>query len=124
MQGVFYIFNSGENNFEPAASYAIVDNTGIRPFRPGEAITGEAALKEEITVLKNLPDNFRRIESGLGNHQPRFIIFIPLVHEKQHIGLIEISSFKEISDNKLNALNYLTSLGGKKLKQFQEKING
>ncbi len=123
MQGIFYSWNEKDQVYEPKAFYAITESTVVRSFRQGESIPGQAAMKDDITVLKDLPGNYRTIESGLGNHVPGFIYFIPLLHEKKCVALIEISCFKKISEQKLNALNYFMNFSGKKYIQFTEKIN-
>jgi PAS domain S-box-containing protein len=48
--------------------------------------------------LKEVPENFVRITSGLGEALPRNILIVPLKLEEQVFGLIEIASFKMIED--------------------------
>ena len=123
VQGVFYVLNEETGKYDPHSFYAIADISNVRSFKPGESIPGQAALKPEVTVLKNIPDNYREIESGLGKRSPGFIYFIPLLHEKNCLAILEISTFREVSEQRLNALNYFISFGGKKFSQFMEKIN-
>ena len=123
MQGIFYIFSQTENIYEPVATYALTDNPHIRNFSPGDGITGEAVRKKEVTLVRDLPEGYRQIASGLGSRSPGFIYFIPLIYEDACLGLVEISTFKEFPENKLSALGYCIHLGGIKLRQFLEKMN-
>lgn len=123
VQGVFYEYNKSDRRFEPRSFYAITDPQNVDSFKPGESIPGQAVMKEDITEMKNIPESYRIIESGLGNRSPKFIYFIPLLHEKTCIALLEISTFKEISEQKLDALKFFMSFAGKKFSQFREKIN-
>lgn len=123
MQAVFYLFDGKENVFKSLSNYAILAEKDIKNFAPGEGITGQASMEEKITILSNLPEKYRRIHSALGNGEPSFIYFIPFYSEKNCIALIELSTFKEITNNRINILNFLIKLGAKKLTQFREKIN-
>ena len=123
VQGVVYEYNKGSGKFEPRSFYAITDPLNVHSFKPGDSIPGQAAMKEDITAIKNIPENYRKIESGLGNRSPEFIYFIPVLHEKTCIAILEISTFKEISEQKLDALKFFMSFAGKKFSQFREKIN-
>ncbi|MCF8381519.1 MAG: GAF domain-containing protein [Bacteroidales bacterium] len=123
MQGVFYLFEEEENIYKPLSFYAILSEKDIKSFVPGEGIVGQAAMEEDITVLSNLPQKYRRIQSGLGQGEPSFLYFIPFFSDKNCTAIIELSTFKEITGNRLNILNYLIKLGAKKLSQFREKTN-
>lgn len=123
VQGVFYFLNRKSKLYEPKAFYAITDTPAIGPFAPGEGISGEAARKAELTVVKNLPEDYRRIESGLGGHAPKFLYLIPIFSDQMGLALIEMSTFTELQENKLNVLNYFIHLGGDKLNQFLEINN-
>lgn len=123
VQGVFYEFNTVNESYEPRSFYAITDPVNVQPFKPGESLPGQAVKKEDITAIRNIPENYRKIESGLGNRPPKFIYFIPVLHEKECLALLEISTFKEISVQKLDALKFFMSFAGKKFTQFREKID-
>jgi len=124
VQGVFYLYDKKENLFKPTSYYALIKGNDIKNFSPGEGVCGQAVMDEKITTLSNLPENYRRINSGLGERDPSFIYFTPLFFEKNCIALIELSTFKEIPENRISVLNYLINLGAKKLVQLREKING
>ncbi len=123
VQGVFYEYNTESSSFEPRSFYAVTDPLNVQAFKPGESLPGQAVKKEDIAAIRNIPENYRKIESGLGNRSPKFIYFIPVMHEKQCLALLEISTFKEISEQKLDALKFFMTFAGKKFTQFREKIN-
>jgi len=123
MQAVFYHLDEKSSSYKPVSFYAMVNHSDIPAFRAGEGIPGEAVKSETVRKLKNLPENYRRVESGLGNTAPQFLFLIPLFHEDRCVGLVEFSTFKDISDTRMNSLNYVVKLGGKKLMQFLEKID-
>ena len=123
IQGVFYLYDKNDELFKPVSYYALVKESDIKNFSSGEGVSGQATVDEKITVLSNIPENYRQISSGLGDREPSFVYFTPLFSEKKCIALIELSTFKEIPENRLAILKYLINLGAKKLIQFREKIN-
>ena len=123
VQGVFYFRKNQNSHYQAVATYALADQVRIEKFQEGESLPGEAAKRENVTILRNLPDDYRRVESGLGSDSPRFLYLVPVIHEKNCMALLEVSTFKELSDNKVNALSYFITLGGKKLSQFLEKTD-
>jgi len=123
MQGIIYLFNDKDNKYHPRSFYAIIDQENVKAFSSGEGLPGQAVTEEKISSLSNLPDDYRQIKSGLGKLDPNFLYFLPLINDKKCLALIEISTLKEIPESRLNILNFLISLGAKKLIQFREKIN-
>src|SRR5437868_4627251 len=68
-QGVFYIMNGkeGEPELQLLASYAYRDRNGVNSrFKLGEGLVGQAALEKERILLTNVPSDYVRISSGLG----------------------------------------------------------
>lgn len=122
MQGIFYILQE-KDLFSPVAYYAISEKDKISSFQSGEGINGQAVIDEKVTILTDLPDSYRLVLSGLGQSHPGYLYFVPFFIENKCIALIEFSTFREISESRLNILNYLIQLGAKKLNQFREKIN-
>lgn len=64
----------------------------------GEGLAGQVVLEKQTLYLKEVPENFVRITSGLGEALPRNILIVPLKLEEQVFGLIEIASFQMIED--------------------------
>ena len=73
----------------------------------GEGLAGQAFLERELIVMNEVPDDYLKIESGLGESQPSFIIVSPLIVDDEPYGVLEIASFKEIEKYKVN---FITSI--------------
>lgn len=100
--GAFYLrkFNEGVklNKFYLAGSYGFPDSTALRQtFLLGETLAGQCALTKNVIKLNDLPTDYLRIQSGLGEKKPEFLFIVPVLFEKDTIGVIELASFKEFS---------------------------
>ncbi len=70
-------------------------NAGSAPsFRLGEGLVGLAAEQRELVVVDNLPADYARIRSGLGEASPRALLFVPLIHAERTTGLLELASWQ------------------------------
>lgn len=76
-------------------------------IRAGEGLAGQAFLEREMIIMKEVPDDYLKIESGLGEAQPSFIIVSPLIIDGESYGVLELASFKEIEKYKVN---FITSI--------------
>ncbi len=59
----------------------------------GDGILGQAFLEGEPIYLTDVPDDYVRITSGLGEANPRCITIYPMKHNDAVVALIEIASF-------------------------------
>ncbi|MFN2399594.1 MAG: HAMP domain-containing protein [Gemmatimonadaceae bacterium] len=99
--GAFYIVD--ENGTTPTlrliASYAYKERKHIgNVFHLGEGLVGQAALEKKAILLTNVPDDYIRITSGLGEAPPRNIIVLPVLFEGQMKAVIELASFQPFSE--------------------------
>jgi signal transduction histidine kinase/DNA-binding response OmpR family regulator len=62
-------------------------------FPLGSGLVGQAALSEEITVIADPPPNYHRIQSGLGEGEPKTIVLVPLSQLGQPRGVLELALF-------------------------------
>lgn len=76
-------------------------------IRAGEGLAGQAFLERELIMMKEVPDDYLKIESGLGEAQPSFIIVSPLIVDDEPYGVLELASFKDIEEYKIN---FITSI--------------
>lgn len=96
VQGLFYLKNPKSGLFESIAVYAFSSDQDPAPFRIGEGIPGQVAKNKTLLNLKKIPEGYLEIHSGLGQSPPRNILFLPLLLNKEAIGIIEIATFSEI----------------------------
>lgn len=64
----------------------------------GEGLAGQAWQEGDTIYLTDVPDNYVRITSGLGDSNPTCILIVPLKVNDQIFGVVEVASFNEIRD--------------------------
>jgi len=93
-QGAIYQLTSA-NNEEPIlqllAAYA------RRPSQPeriplGEGLVGQCAVEKQRIILDDVPPDYMRISSSLGDACPSSIVVLPLLFEGQIQAVVEVAS--------------------------------
>jgi HAMP domain-containing protein/CheY-like chemotaxis protein/signal transduction histidine kinase len=98
--GTFYIMEDDNNTpiLKLIASYAYKERKHVgNRFHLGEGLVGQAALEKKPILLTNVPDDYIRITSGLGEAPPRNILVLPVLFEGQIKAVIELASFLPFS---------------------------
>lgn len=70
----------------------------------GQGLVGQCFLERDMVKLTNVPANYIRITSGLGEANPRCVVLVPLVANEQVYGVLELASFHEIKEAELEFL--------------------
>jgi HAMP domain-containing protein/signal transduction histidine kinase/DNA-binding response OmpR family regulator len=115
-QGIFYI-NDAPAGEAPLmklfASYAYRERRTVsNVFHAGEGLVGQCALEKERFVLTDVPTDYIKISSGLGEATPLSIVVLPVLFEGQVKAVIELASFHHFSDIHLAFLDQLTESMG------------
>ncbi len=74
-------------------------------FQFGEGLVGQSAADKKTLTVSNIPYNFLKINTGIGEGSPLNIIVVPFMHEDELLGIIELASFEEISEVKKQFLD-------------------
>jgi HAMP domain-containing protein/CheY-like chemotaxis protein/signal transduction histidine kinase len=108
--GVIY-FNespSDEPDLRLLASYAYTEGSLKTRFKAGEGLIGQAAVERQPILLTDVPQNYVRVSSGLGESTPTNIFVVPVLFEGQVKAVIELASFYKFNETHLNFLGQLT----------------
>jgi putative methionine-R-sulfoxide reductase with GAF domain len=108
--GFFLAVRTEEELFlELTGAYAFDRNKKLeKRFKMGEGLVGRCALEKETIVITDVPEDYIRIQSGMGDAKPSTIILVPIVFDEQALGVIELASFSYIEKYKID---FATSLG-------------
>ncbi|HEY1007135.1 MAG TPA: response regulator, partial [Sphingobacteriaceae bacterium] len=75
----------------------------------GQGLVGQAALEKKPILFSGVPEDYVRINSGIGNSVPRNLIVFPFEHEGQLKGVMEIGSVNEFTDLQLEFLGLVSN---------------
>ncbi|MCG7499520.1 PAS domain S-box protein [Vibrio sp. Of7-15] len=110
--GTFYMSNhdqSGSQHFSLLASYAYQERKNLsNHFVLGQGLIGQAALEKKAIHLTQVPEDYIKISSGLGEKSPLNIIAMPIVFENQVLGVIELASFTAFEEIQLELLQQIS----------------
>jgi signal transduction histidine kinase/HAMP domain-containing protein/DNA-binding response OmpR family regulator len=109
--GVFYLSDVEHDRpiMKLFATYAYRERKGINArFALGEGLVGQCALEKERILITQVPDNYIKINSGLGEATPLNIVVLPVLFEGEVKAVCELASFQPFSDIHLALLDQLT----------------
>ena len=113
-QGYFYVVNDQNKEdvfMEIAAVYAygkqryLEEKNQIR-FKQG--LVGQAWFDMDTLFFTEIPEEYVKITSGVGEATPRCIAIIPLISNDEVVGAIEIASFSVLDNYKIEFVNKLS----------------
>jgi len=119
--GVFYIktVEGNEQYLKKIAAYAFFNhNRKFQSFRMGEGLIGQCALGKKPIFLNQVPDNYIKIRSGMGEASPKNIIILPIQNEDEVLAVIEIASFESFSPSQIKLLEEVIPTTGITLKSI------
>jgi HAMP domain-containing protein/signal transduction histidine kinase/DNA-binding response OmpR family regulator len=107
--GTFYITDEGEESLKLLAAYASNDFDGVpKQFRMGQGLVGQCALEKRRNLVTDVPQNYIRISSSLGEATPLSIVVLPVLFEGETRAVVELASFRHFTDVNLAFLDQLT----------------
>jgi hypothetical protein len=110
-QGVFYVnaSNNGQPLMRLLSGYAYNERKNIsNEFRPGQGLVGQSVLEKQRILLTNVPSDYVRIGSGLGEATPLNIVVLPVLFEGEVKAVIELASFNRFNEAHITFLDQLT----------------
>jgi signal transduction histidine kinase/HAMP domain-containing protein/CheY-like chemotaxis protein len=115
--GAFFIAEPGPDGTTElvlAASYGFTPQRSEMPsrFAVGEGLVGQAALEHKTIAVSDLPANYIRVGSGLGDAPAADLLVMPVLFEDQILGVIELASLRPFSDVNRDFLDRLTETIG------------
>lgn len=99
--GAIYVLDD-DNILRLAGSYAY-DRTHnpSGEFIFGQSLVGQAALSRQTILLEEVPDDYIKINSGLGEATPKHLIVQPFVFDEEVKGVIEIATVHRFTEQQL-----------------------
>lgn len=102
-QGALYIIDEVNEGEDPTmtlkACYAWDKKKFLNhKIYRGEGLAGQAWQEGDLVYLTDIPQNYIKIASGLGDANPTSVLIVPLKVNDQIFGVVEIASFSPFHD--------------------------
>ena len=95
--GLLYL-HDGDGLLTLSSAYAHQGKLNPPPkLAMGQSLVGQAALEQLDIVIKEVPEDYLSVSSGLGQASPGEILVKPLVRADEIKGVLELGAFKESS---------------------------
>ncbi|QDL11507.1 hybrid sensor histidine kinase/response regulator [Brasilonema octagenarum UFV-E1] len=110
-QGVFFIMDITVDikYLKLLSSYAYRERKHLaNRFQLGEGLVGQCALEKERILLTEVPHDYIKISSGLGEATPLNVVVLPVLFEGQVTAVIELASFRRFNEIHLSFFDQLT----------------
>ena len=106
-----YIDREGSGTFALEGSYAYQFRKELKTtFKKGEGMVGQCIKEEQMLSFSNIPENYIQVSSGLGATPPKQIVLLPIKHEGNILGVIEIGVLRDIDKEELEFLESATRI--------------
>ncbi len=90
-------------------------------FRLGQGLVGQAAQEGKPISVAELPEDYIRVRSALGEALPRNIVVVPLVHEGRVKGVLELGSLGVLSEIKRDFLDAVSESIGQAISTVENR---
>lgn len=110
--GLMYILDEDTKLYHLMGSYGSQECAQIKStFAPGEFMVGQC-VRENALLRFDVPKNYIKITSGLGDASPVEIITIPISFQKQVLAVLEIAAFNRFTDKHMLFLDEFMPIVG------------
>ncbi|HJZ40268.1 MAG TPA: PAS domain S-box protein [Bacteroidales bacterium] len=109
VQGGFYMLDDSDqhNRVFNLTSFFAYDRRKFadKQIKWGDGLIGTCALEQKIIHLKNIPESYLSVTSGLGESNPDSILIVPMQYENEIYGVLEFASFGKFEARHVNLID-------------------
>ena len=73
----------------------------VDKFSLGEGLVGTCAIEKQKIFITDVPDDYVRVSSGIGDSRPKSLLLVPLKLENELLGVMEIASMLVLQDHEI-----------------------
>lgn len=108
VEGLLYIKTKG-SVYTISGLYAYFSDEKPKDFKEGEGLNGQVIKNRTLLNVKNVPEGYVKVLSGLGQGSPKHMLIVPIIFEEDAVGLLELASFKEFDAETENIISKLST---------------
>jgi signal transduction histidine kinase/DNA-binding response OmpR family regulator/CHASE3 domain sensor protein len=103
--GALFTGEASGRGWKRRAAYALDPRAdGGDAFGPGEGLVGAAALRTEVTHVRDVPADFLKVRSGTGERVPAEVVLVPSRVERRVQAIVELGFLKPVPARALDLL--------------------
>jgi PAS domain S-box-containing protein len=122
-QGGLFIVNKEKSALEMKSCYAYERNKMVgKNISITDGLLGECLAEGEMIYMEKIPANYIHITSGLGLATPTALVILPLCHNKEVVGVIEMASFAKFQKHELEFLKDACGVIGAAILSHEKNI--
>ena len=119
----FYVADEPPGHLHRVAAYGLADaSDSANSIRPGEGLVGQCARERQAIALTNLPADYFRIASGLGQAAPLQSMALPVVSDAALLGVLEVATFRAVNGQQQSLLDELLPVVAMSLEILQRNL--
>ncbi|MBS4197759.1 response regulator [Lederbergia citri] len=124
---VLYVIDIDAKNedimYKLLSSYAFKERKHVtNTIQAGEGLIGQAILEKSPIILTDVPSDYVRVSSGLGEAAPLNLYVLPIIFEREVKAVLEIASFKPFNETQQNFLEELMHDAGTIIESVMSRI--
>ena len=95
---VFYVMDKGGSFLQRVATFGLAEpERSPEVVAVGQGLVGECARQHMAITLTDLPPDYLRLASGLGEAPPVQVVAYPLIAQSDILGGLELASFRKFT---------------------------
>jgi PAS domain S-box-containing protein len=112
--------SSEEPYLELVAAYAFDRQKYFqKKFEIGEGLIGQTFKTKKTALFNDLPEDFAKIRSGLGESTPKNLLIVPIITNEEVEGLIELASLQQFSRHTISLVEKIAENMAFSIKSIQ-----
>jgi len=88
--GAIFLSNAKDRSLELTGAYAYPLKKLRERYHLGDGLVGQVAVEKIQKLLSDVPNDYVKIQSGIGETTPKFILLTPILFENETIAIIEL----------------------------------
>jgi len=122
VQGLIFALNDDDKLFRVTGEYAYYSEEKPRSFPVGETLSGQVAKNRKALNLREIPEGYITVLSGLGKSLPQQLLIVPILHEDECIGIMELASFKPFGENEELLASKIAESSANMLNELRNRV--
>ncbi len=119
----FYVLDEGHSELRRVATYGMEVSGLPTVIRLGDGLVGQCAQERRTLALANLPPDYLRISSGLGQAAPVQTTAMPAISSDTLLGVLEVASFRPLAAREQTLLDELLPVVAMSLEVLQRNLS-